>query len=111
MGENAGMIVIYTTLPSESDARKIGHELVEEKLAACVNIFPGMVAIYRWEEGVETANETAMLVKTRKNLSKQTTDALTAKHPYSVPAILVFEPQDVAPPYLNWLVQQTLAGH
>jgi periplasmic divalent cation tolerance protein len=111
MDENAGMIVIYTTFPSESDARKIGQELVEEKLAACVNVFPGMVAIYRWQNGVETANEAAMLVKTRKDLSKQVLEALTAKHPYSVPALVVFEPQHVAPPYLNWLLQQTSAGH
>ncbi len=110
MNENAGMIVVYTTFPSENDARKIGQELVEEKLAACVNIFPGMVAIYRWQEGVETANETAMLVKTRKDLSKQVLEALTAKHPYSVPALVVFEPQYVAPPYLDWLFKQTVTG-
>jgi periplasmic divalent cation tolerance protein len=108
MEKNTGMIVVYTTLPSESDARKIGQELVEEKLAACANIFPGMVAIYRWQGSVETENETAMLIKTRKDLLKQLFEALAAKHPYSVPTIVAFEPQDVAPPYLTWLFQQTM---
>ena len=55
MDENAGMIVVYTTFPNESDARKIGQELVEEKLAACVNLFPGMLSIYRWQ-GISSAD-------------------------------------------------------
>lgn len=110
MDEKAGMIVVYTTFPSESDARKIGQELVEEKLAACVNIFPGMVSLYRWEGNVETGNETAMLVKTRKDLAAQVFDALKARHPYSVPALVVFEPQHVAVSYLEWLQAQTAAG-
>ena len=63
MDQAAGMIIIYTTLPVESDARKIGAELIGKRLAACVNIFPGMVSIYRWQGAVETAGETAMLVK------------------------------------------------
>ena len=109
MDKNAGMIVVYTTLPSESDARKIGQELVEEKLAACVNIFPGMVSVYRWQDNIETANETVLLIKTRKDMSKQLLEALTARHPYSVPALVVFEPQHVASPYLDWLSAQIMA--
>ncbi len=109
MDEKAGMIAIYTTFPTESDARKIGGELVEEKLAACVNIFPGMVSIYRWQDSIETGNETAMLVKTRKDRAKEVLEALAARHPYSVPALIVFEPQHVAAPYLDWLCNQTAA--
>ena len=107
MDENAGMIAVYTTFPNEMDARKIGRELVEEKLAACVNIFPGMISIYRWQDGIETGNEAAMLIKTRKDMSEQMLAALAAKHSYSVPAIIVFEPQSVAAPYLEWLFAQT----
>jgi periplasmic divalent cation tolerance protein len=106
MNASAGMIVVYTTFPTESDARKIGRELVEEKLAACVNIFPGMASIYRWQENIETANETVMLVKTRKALAEQVLDAISARHPYTVPALIVFEPQYVAAPYLEWLCNQ-----
>jgi periplasmic divalent cation tolerance protein len=108
MDENAGVIAVYTTLPSESDACKIGQELVEEKLAACVNIFPGMVSIYRWHDTIETGNETAMLVKSRKDLQEQLLAALAARHPYSVPALVVFEPQHVATPYLEWVFAQTM---
>ncbi len=110
MDEKAGMIVVYTTFPNESDARKIGQELVEEKLAACVNLFPGMPSVYRWQGNIECGNETAMLVKTRKDLRQQVLAALEARHPYSVPALVVFEPQYVAVPYLEWLFAQTAAG-
>jgi periplasmic divalent cation tolerance protein len=91
----------------------VGEELVEERLAACVNIFPGMVSIYRWEGAVEKGSEVAMLVKTRKELEPQVLEALAAKHPYTVPALIVFEPNRVAASYLNWLRDQTVSsdGH
>jgi periplasmic divalent cation tolerance protein len=107
MDQSAEMIVIYTTLPSEKDAQHVGRELVEEKLAACVNIFPGMISIYRWEGAIERGSEAAMLVKTRKELESQVLEALAAKHPYAVPALIVFEPRRVAASYLEWLRNQT----
>ncbi len=110
MDKDAEMIVVYTTFPSENDARKVGGELVAEKLAACVNIFPGMFSIYRWEDAVENGNEVAMLVKTRKELETPVLEALAAKHPYTVPALIVFEPRRVAASYLEWLREQTLSS-
>jgi periplasmic divalent cation tolerance protein len=107
MDEAAAMIVIYTTFPNESDARNLGAQLVELGLAACVNIFPGMISVYRWQAALETANETAMIVKTRKALQSQALDAIAARHPYTVPALIVFEPQHVAASYLEWLHDQT----
>jgi periplasmic divalent cation tolerance protein len=107
MDQGAEMIVIYTTFESEADAQKVGGELVEEKLAACVNIFPGMISIYRWQNALEKGSETAMLVKTRKELESRALEALAAKHPYTVPALIVFEPRRVAASYLAWLLDQT----
>ncbi len=107
MDQDADMIVLYTTFPNEKDAQKVGGELVEEKLAACVNILPGMVSIYRWEGAIENGSEVAMLVKTRKELESQVMEALAAKHPYSVPALIVFEPRRVAASYLEWVRGQT----
>ncbi len=107
MDQDAEMIVVYTTFPTEHDARKAGEELVAEKLAACVNIFPGMVSIYRWQDAIENGTEAAMLVKTRKELESRVLEALRAKHPYSVPALIVFEPRRVAASYLEWLYTQT----
>jgi periplasmic divalent cation tolerance protein len=110
MDEAAAMIMIYTTFPSESDARNLGTQLVELGLAACVNIFPGMISVYRWQESLETANETAMIVKTRKALQSQSLDAIAARHPYTVPALIVLEPQHVTAKYLEWLCDQTSAS-
>ena len=104
------MIVLYTTFPTEKDAQKVGGELVAEKLAACVNIFPGMISIYRWEDAIENGSEVAMLVKTRKELEPQVLEALAAKHPYTVPALIVFEPRRVAGSYLEWLRNQTVSS-
>ena len=110
MHQGAEMIILYTTFPTEKDAEKVGVELVEEKLAACVNIVPGMVSIYRWEDAVEKGSEVAMLVKTRKELEPQVLEALAAKHPYTVPALIVFEPRRVAASYRNWLRDQTVSS-
>ena len=110
MHQGAEMIVVYTTFPTEKDAQKVGGELVAEKLAACVNIFPGMVSIYRWEGAIETGSEAAMLVKTRKDLETQVLEALARKHPYAVPALAVFEPRRVAASYLEWLRNETASG-
>ncbi len=110
MDQDAGLIVVYTTFPTEKDAQKASAELVEEKLAACVNIFPGMVSIYRWEGAIENGSEVAMLVKTRKELEPQVLEALAAKHPYTIPALIVFEPRKVAASYLEWLYNQTVSS-
>jgi periplasmic divalent cation tolerance protein len=79
MSEAAAMIMIYTTFANESDARNLGAQLVELGLAACVNIFPGMISVYRWQDSLETANETAMIVKTGKELQSQALDAIAAR--------------------------------
>lgn len=107
MDRSDKMIVIYTTFPSEEDARKMGSLLVGERVAACVNMFPGMASIYRWEGKVEEANEVAMIVKTRKSLQAEALKLIASRHPYTVPALLVFEPQQVAASYEAWLQEAT----
>jgi periplasmic divalent cation tolerance protein len=106
MNQADDIIIIYTTFPSEKDARRIGGELVEERLAACVNIFPGMIPIYRWQGKIETGNEVAMLIKTRKSLERAVLQAVESRHPYTVPALLVFQPSNVAATYLAWLFEE-----
>lgn len=109
MDQAGEMIVVYTTLPSESDARKIGAELIEARLAACVNIFPGMASIFRWQGAIETASEAVMLVKTAKSLEDKVMEAIAARHPYSVPALFTFKPQKTAAPFLEWVCSETSA--
>lgn len=96
-------VLAYITAGSHEEAARIGRALVEERLAACVNIIDGMTAIYRWQGTVEEAVETVLIAKTRATLF----DALTARvkdlHSYSVPCVLELPVGRGNPPYLDWL--------
>jgi periplasmic divalent cation tolerance protein len=107
MDHSDEMIVVYTSCPNEEEARKLGAHLVEHRLAACVNIFPGMVSIYHWQDNIETASEAAMIIKTKRALKEEVFASVASRHPYTVPALLMFEPSKVASSYMEWLVAQT----
>ena len=75
-------VFVYTTYPSAVEAEKAGQALVGERLAACVNILPGMISVYRWQGAVERADEAVMIVKTRASLAEPVCAAVKAGHPY-----------------------------
>ncbi len=103
-------LLIYTTFPSEADARRVGERLVASQLAACVNIFPGMVSIYAWQGAIEHGQETAMIIKTRAALRDRVFEAVRELHPYSVPALVAIRPEHVGTAYEAWLLEQTSAS-
>jgi periplasmic divalent cation tolerance protein len=72
-----------------------GTALVGERLAACVNILPGMISVYRWQGAVERAEEAGMIVKTRASIAKPVCAAVKAGHPYDTPAILALPIESV----------------
>ena len=98
------MVLVYTTYPSIVEAEKAGRVLVERRLAACVNILPGMVSIYRWEGALERADEAVM---TRAALADAVSSAVKEMHPYETPAILVIPLEKVDPQYLAWMTAET----
>lgn len=100
-------VLIYTTFPSQGEAEKAGRFLVENRLAACVNIFPGMTAIFFWEGKTETAAETAMLVKTAKTRADEVLAAIKRLHPYTVPARLVLPVTGGGEDFIDWIVAET----
>lgn len=100
-------VFVYTTWPSTVEAEKAGRGLVERRLAACVNILPGMVSVYRWEGQVERGEEAVMIVKTRASLAAAVEQAVKAMHPYTTPAILVLPLDRVEEGYLAWLLAET----
>jgi len=100
-------VFVYTTWPAVADAEAAGRALVERRLAACVNILPGMISHYRWEGKVERAEETVMLVKTRGSLTDAVTEAVRELHSYDTPAILVLPLESVEQTYLAWLLAAT----
>jgi periplasmic divalent cation tolerance protein len=100
-------VMLYTTYPSVVEAEKAGRALVEDRLAACVNILPGMVSHYRWQETVERGEEAVMLVKTRGSLVEPVRAAIRASHPYDTPAILVLPIEKVDESYFAWIMGST----
>ena len=103
-------VFVYTTWPSAVEAEKAGRVLVERRLAACVNILPGMVSYYWWNGAVERGEEAVMIVKTRAELSERVASAIKEMHSYSVPAIIVIPLESVDQPYLEWLMAETAAA-
>src|SRR5215210_6397224 len=97
------IVFVYTTYPSIVEAETAGRALVERELAACVNILPGMVSIYRWEGAIERGEEVVMIIKTRAALAEAVGAAVKDMHSYATPAILVIAVESVDKDYLRWL--------
>jgi len=100
-------VFVYTTFPSVVEAEKAGSALVSERLAACVNIVPGMISVYRWQGTIERAEETVMIVKTRASLAETVRARVKATHPYDTPAILVLPIESVDERYFAWILAET----
>ena len=81
------MTTIYTTFDTETEARRIGEDLVARNLAACVNIFPRMISIYRWQNEFHNGDEVAMLVKTTKEKMAEAMQEIKSLHTADTPAI------------------------
>lgn len=101
-------IQITTTTPTESAAQTIAHALVERRLAACVQIIGPITSTYRWQEGIETAQEWLCVMKSSKNRYKETEHAILELHSYETPEILVTPVTAGNARYLAW-VDEVLA--
>jgi len=101
------VVFVYTTWPSIVEAEAAGRALVERRLAACVNILPGMISHYWWEGKVERGEEAVMLVKTRASLAEPVRAAVKDMHSYTTPAILVLPIESVDQSYLSWIMAET----
>lgn len=98
--------VLLTALPSQEDARRLAKMLVEEKLAACVQLLP-IESFYRWEGKVQNDAEVLLLVKTRTALFDTIIVAIKAAHPYTVPEITGWPFSAGYLPYLDWIDANT----
>ena len=97
-------LVLCTAPPDK--AHDLARALVEERLAACVSLVPGVRSLYRWEGTVHDDPETQLLIKTGRARLEALGDRLTTLHPYEVPELLVIEPQAGSGAYLAWLQAQ-----
>jgi periplasmic divalent cation tolerance protein len=102
--------VCLCTCPDRASAEAIAQTLVEERLAACVNLLPGVVSIYRWEDRIERAEEIQMLIKTTAARLPALSERLRALHPCDVPELIALEAVGGLPEYLNWVAAETAAA-
>ena len=103
-------LLVYTTYPSIVEAERAGRSIVEQRLAACVNILPGMVLHYWWQGAIERGEEVVMIIKTRASLAERVSEAVKADHSYTTPAIMVLPVEQVDAAYLAWLLAETEAA-
>lgn len=100
-------VLVYTTWPSIVEAEAAGRQIVEKRLAACVNILPGMISHYWWEGKIERAEEAVMLIKTRAALAEKVGAAVKELHAYTTPAIMVLPVESLDVAYHQWIVAES----
>jgi periplasmic divalent cation tolerance protein len=100
-------VFVYTTWPSTVEAEQAGKVIVKRRLAACVNILPGMISHYWWEGKMERAEEVVAIFKTRASLADDISNAVKELHAYETPSIVVLPVESVEQNYLGWLLAET----
>ena len=100
-------VLVLTTFPAEGDAESLARKLVDERLAACVNVLPPMRSIYTWKGAIELSDERQLLIKTATHRVKELETRLKELHPYDVPEFLVIAVLEGSGDYLSWLAEST----
>ncbi|MBS0229540.1 MAG: divalent-cation tolerance protein CutA [Proteobacteria bacterium] len=97
------VLLCLTTCPDAASAERIAAALVEEHLAACVTIVPGLRSVYRWQGAIERADEHLLLIKTTADAYPALQARLQTLHPHELPELLAVEAVDGLPAYLQWV--------
>ena len=100
--------IVLTTAGTKEEAHKIARELVERRLAACVNIVPHVESVYRWHGKVEEANEWLLVIKTTAAAFARVREAIRELHSYDLPECVCFAVEDGSAGYLKWVGEQVL---
>jgi periplasmic divalent cation tolerance protein len=95
--------IVLSNCADRDEAERIAHRLVEQHLAACVNILPGVQSIYRWQGAVESATEVLLLIKTSSARNQEVQSTVASLHSYEVPEFLVLPVLGGSNAYLAWL--------
>jgi periplasmic divalent cation tolerance protein len=103
------LILVLTTLGAEADAAALARTLVDERLAACVNVLPVMTSIYRWKGSVEQDREQQLLIKTTAGNVVALAARLRELHPYELPEFIVLD-AEASEAYAEWMDDSTGAG-
>lgn len=95
--------LILCTCPDQHTADTIARQLITDKLAACVNILPGLTSIYEWQGAIETAQEHLLLIKSHQGRFAAIESAIKQLHPYQLPEIVAVAIERGSSDYLNWI--------
>jgi periplasmic divalent cation tolerance protein len=101
----ADIRIVLSTFPSPDKAAEIARILVEEQLAACVNLLPAVRSIYRWQGTIFDETETLALIKTTAARYDALASKLVSLHPYEVPELIAVSPASIHAPYLAWIAE------
>ncbi len=99
--------LVYVTTGSMEEARRIGRALVEERLAAAVNIITGVSSIYRWDGAIHEADEVVVVAKTRQERLGALTARVRQMHAYDCPGVVALPVVGGSEPYLRWIAAET----
>lgn len=102
-------LLVLTTVGADFDAVPLARSLVEARLAACVNILPGVESIYRWENRVTQDGEKLLVIKTTTERLPELQQALLEQHPYELPEFVVIRLEQVEARYAAWIAESTTA--
>ena len=97
------IVVVYVTAPDAETGARIGRALVEEELAACCNLVPGVRSIYRWQGAVQDDAEVLLVLKTRADRFDALAERVRAIHPYTVPEVIALPVAAGSAAYLDWV--------
>ena len=109
MVDREDVVLVYSTFPDDTAARRLGGELVRRRYVACVNLIPGMRSIYRWRGEIAEDDEVVMIAKTRAGRAAEVVRAITEGHPYETPAVMVLPTVGGSSDYIGWILQETAA--
>lgn len=98
-------------MPNDASAMELSRELVERRLAACVNTVSGITSLYRWKDKIEESAETLLVIKTTSARYQELESAVREKHPYDTPEIVALSPSSVFEQYLGWVSEVTENRH
>jgi periplasmic divalent cation tolerance protein len=97
------LVIVFTTVADDERAEQLARRLVDERLAACVNLHPPMVSLYRWRGKLERDTERQMVIKTTRDRVSALEARLTQLHAYELPEFLVVSVDDASPAYVKWV--------
>ena len=100
-------LLVFATAPSREVGEQIAMKLVEERLAACVNLVGPVLSTYRWEEAIQKDEEVLLMIKTRSTLFDRVAECIRQNHPYSVPEVIAVTISQGLPSYLDWINKET----